>query len=49
MGIVIALLLLALLVGGFGLFVEGLKWILIISIVLLVASFVFYRRGAGQR
>lgn len=39
MSIVIALLLLALLFGGFGLFVEGLKWLLIIALVLFVASF----------
>lgn len=38
MGLVIVLLLLALLVGGVGLFVEGLKWVLIISLVLLVAG-----------
>jgi len=38
MGLVLALLLLALLFGGFGLFVEGLKWLLIIGIVLVVAS-----------
>ena len=39
MGIVVVLLLLALLFGGLGLFVEGLKWALIIGLVLLVASF----------
>lgn len=39
MGLVALLLILALLVGGVGLFVEGLKWVLIIALVLLVASF----------
>jgi hypothetical protein len=38
-GLVALLLILALLVGGVGLFVEGLKWVLIIALVLLVASF----------
>jgi hypothetical protein len=36
--IAIVLLILALLIGGVGLFVEGLKWLLIIAIVLLIAS-----------
>jgi hypothetical protein len=35
-GIVAVLLILALLVGGFGLFIEGLKWLLIIALVLVV-------------
>ncbi len=45
--LIIILLLLALLVGGIGLFVEGLIWLLIISLVLFVVSgFVgFGRRG----
>ncbi len=43
MGIVIVLLVLALLLGGVGLFVEGLKWVLIIALVLFVASFFSYR------
>ena len=38
MGLVVLLLLLALVFGGVGLFVEGLKWALIIALVLLVAS-----------
>jgi hypothetical membrane protein len=44
-GLVVLLLLLALLVGGVGLFVEGLKWLLIIAIVLFVASFFTGARG----
>jgi hypothetical protein len=44
MGLVLLLLLLALLFGGLGLFVEGLKWLLIIALVLLVVSaFTGYR------
>jgi hypothetical protein len=38
MGLVLLLLLLALLFGGLGLFVEGLKWLLIIALVLLVVG-----------
>jgi len=38
MGLVALLLILALVFGGVGLFVEGLKWLLIIAVVLLVAS-----------
>ena len=39
MGLVILLLLLALIFGGVGLAVEGLKWLLIVALVLLVVSF----------
>ncbi|MDQ1503890.1 MAG: hypothetical protein QOD57_1617 [Actinomycetota bacterium] len=38
MGLVLLLLVLALLVGGAGLFVAGLKWMLIIALVLLIAG-----------
>ncbi|MDP9421174.1 MAG: hypothetical protein M3P53_13730 [Actinomycetota bacterium] len=38
MGLVVVLLILALLVGGVGLFIEGLKWLLIIALVLLVVG-----------
>ncbi|MBW3611741.1 MAG: hypothetical protein M3N37_09475 [Actinomycetota bacterium] len=38
MGLVAVLLILALLIGGVGLFVEGLKWLLIIALVLLVVG-----------
>lgn len=44
MGWVVAILLLALLFGGVGFFVEGLKWLLIIALVLLVLSFFGYGR-----
>ncbi len=38
MGWVVLLLILALIFGGVGLFVEGLKWALIVALVLLVLS-----------
>lgn len=47
MGLVILLLILALLFGGFGLFVEGLKWLLIIALVLFVAGALMGYRGRG--
>ena len=44
MGVVILILVLALLFGGAGLAVEGLKWLLIIALVLLVVgAFTGYR------
>jgi hypothetical protein len=49
MALVVLLLLLALLFGGVGLFVEGLKWLLIIALVLLVASFFSGSRWRGSR
>ncbi len=45
MGLVALLLILALLFGGIGLFIEGLKWLLIIALVLFVASFFTGWRG----
>lgn len=43
MSLVILLLVLALLFGGAGLFFEGVKWLLIIALVLfLVSGFSFY-------
>jgi len=45
MGLVALLLILALLFGGLGLFMEGLKWLLIIALVLFVASFFTGWRG----
>lgn len=38
MSAVVVLLILALLLGGVGLFVEGLKWLLIIALILVVAG-----------
>jgi hypothetical protein len=46
MGLVVLLLILALIFGGVGLFVEGLMWALIIGLVLLVVSAVM---GFGAR
>jgi hypothetical protein len=44
MGLVLLLLLLAVLFGGFGLFVEGLKWLLVIALALfIVGLFTGYR------
>ena len=50
MGIVLLLLLLALLFGGVGLFIEGLTWALIIGLVLLALGAItgFASRG-GRR
>ena len=45
MGLVLLLLLLALLFGGLGLFVAGLKWALIIALVLLVVGALSGYRG----
>ncbi len=39
MGLVVLLLILALLAGGLGLFIAGVKWLLIIAVILLAASF----------
>ena len=38
MSLVVVLLVLALLFGGVGLFVEGLKWVLIIALALFIAG-----------
>jgi hypothetical protein len=49
MWLVILLLILALIFGGIGLFVEALRWILIIALILVlvgVALGVMSRRGA---
>ena len=45
MGLVLLLLLLALLFGGMGLLVEGLKWALIIALALVIVSFFTGYRG----
>ena len=47
MGLVVLLLVLALIFGGVGLFIEGLKWVLIIALALLVVgAFTGYRGRA---
>ena len=40
MWLVVVLLILALVLGGVGLFVEALRWVLIIALILLVVSIV---------
>jgi hypothetical protein len=45
MNIAILLLILALLLGGVGLFVEALRWVLIIALVLIIISAVTGRRA----
>ena len=45
MGLVLVLLLLALLFGGLGLFIEGLKWALVIALVLLLVGALTGYRG----
>jgi hypothetical protein len=48
MGLVIALVLLALLLGGVGLAVEALRWLLIIAVVLFIVSAITGMRGRGR-
>ena len=45
MGIVIILIILALIFGGIGILVEGLFWLLIIGLILLVVGAVMGARG----
>lgn len=45
MGLAILLLILALIAGGVGIFVEALRWVLIIALVLLIVSAVTGARG----
>jgi hypothetical protein len=47
-GLVVVLLLLALIFGGVGLFVEGLMWLVIISLALLVVGAVVGTRGRSR-
>lgn len=45
MGLIIALLLLALLFGGLGLFVTGLKWLIIVAVLVILVDIILgYRR-----
>jgi hypothetical protein len=48
MSLVVLLLILALIFGGVGLFVEGLKWLLIIALVLLVVGALTGMRGRNS-
>lgn len=47
MGTALVLLILALLLGGVGLFAEALRWVLIIAVVLLIAS--IFTGWSGRR
>ena len=49
MGIVIALIVLAVIFGGIGLFIAAAKWALIIALVLLVAGAVMGFMNRGSR
>ncbi len=42
MSLLVLLLILALLFGGFGLLVEGLKWLIVLAIVLVIVDVVLY-------
>jgi hypothetical protein len=48
-GIILLLVILALIFGGIGLLVEGLFWLLIISVVLFVVGGVLGMRGRGAK
>ena len=48
MGLALAILLLALLLGGLGLFVEALRWVLIIAVVLLILGAFTGFRGRSR-
>lgn len=48
MTLALLLLLLALVVGGVGLFVEALRWVLIIAIVLLAVGAITGWRGRAR-
>ncbi|MFN8073891.1 MAG: hypothetical protein U0Q15_00555 [Kineosporiaceae bacterium] len=47
-GLVIALVVLALIFGGIGLFLEAAKWALIIAVVLLIAGVAAGVLGRGR-
>lgn len=49
MGLVVVLLILALLFGGVGLFIEGLKILLIIAGILLLVGLLTGYRSYGRR
>lgn len=48
MNVALILLLLALLLGGVGLFIEALRWILIIALVLMLLGAVSGWRSRGR-
>jgi hypothetical protein len=46
--LIILLVILALILGGVGLFVEALRWVLIIALILLLVSLVMGLFGRGR-
>jgi hypothetical protein len=48
-GLVVLLIILALVAGSFGLLVEGLKWLLIIALILFLAGAFTGWRGRSSR
>jgi hypothetical protein len=48
-GLLLLLIVLAIIVGGFGLLVEGLTWLLIIAGILFLAGLFFGWRGRSPR
>jgi energy-converting hydrogenase Eha subunit C len=48
MGLLVLLVILAVIFGGVGILIEGLAWLLIISLALLVAGVVFGMRGRSR-
>ena len=48
MNLALLLLILALLLGGVGLFVEALRWVLIIAVVLLIVGAITGSRGRAR-
>ncbi len=49
MGLILAILLLALLLGGVGLFVEGLFWVAVIGLALFIISGIMGLMQRGTR
>lgn len=48
MGIALLILIIALIVGGVGLFVEALQWLLIVALILLVVGALTGWRGRSR-
>ena len=46
--LLVVLLILALILGGVGLFVEALRWVLIIALILLLVSLLMGLFGRGR-
>lgn len=48
LGIALLILIVAVIVGGIGLFIEAVRWLLIIALVLLLVGAVLGWRGRGS-